>query len=244
MAYRRRALIDVGGFDECFPRPFREDADIALRVLDQGWLLAQGRRQTTHPVRPPRRWASLRAQAGNADDALMTRRHGRDWYRRADAAPGRRARHWMTTGLAAVSAAAVAGGVAGTGRRTLRWTAGAAALGWLALTAEFAAARIHPGPRTRAEVTEMVITSALIPPLAAGHWVRGWGRARHAGTLAAGARGRAVRPGWDTGPRRALQRPPGTGRAHAWRGGGHDPAAPVGGAGRRGHEPVGGLAAG
>jgi HAD superfamily hydrolase (TIGR01662 family) len=181
MAYRRRALIDVGGFDERFPRAFREDADIALRVLDQGWLLAQGRRRTTHPVRPPRRWTSLRAQAGNADDALMTGRHGRDWYRRADAAPGRRARHWVTTGLAAVSAAALAGGVTGTGRRTLRWTAAAAALGWLASTGEFAAARIRPGPRTRAEVTEMVITSALIPPLAASHWARGWWRARRAG---------------------------------------------------------------
>jgi histidinol-phosphate phosphatase family protein len=181
MAYRRRALIDVGGFDERFPRAFREDADIALRMLDQGWLLAQGGRHTTHPVRPPRRWASLRAQAGNADDALMTRRHGRDWYRQADAAPGRRARHWITAGLAATSAAALAGGVTGTGRRRLRWTAAAAAVGWLASTGEFAAARIGPGPRTRAELTEMAITSALIPPLAAGHWARGWWRARQAG---------------------------------------------------------------
>ena len=108
MAYRRRALIDAGGFDERFPRAFREDADLALRLLDLGWQLAQGRRETTHPVRPPRRWASLRAQAGNADDALMTRRHGRGWYRRADAAPGRRAGHWVTAGLAAASGAALA----------------------------------------------------------------------------------------------------------------------------------------
>ena len=72
MAYRRRALIDAGGFDERFPRAFREDADLALRMMDRGWQLAQGRRETTHPVRPARRWASLRAQAGNADDALMT----------------------------------------------------------------------------------------------------------------------------------------------------------------------------
>ena len=201
MAYRRRALIDSGGFDERFPRAFREDADLALRLLDRGWQLAQGRRETTHPVRPPRRWASLRAQAGNADDALMTRRHGRDWHRRAQAAPGRRAGHWVTTALAAASGAALAasrlaaqqaghlspaqrpaGGppVPGSARQRLRWAAAAAALGWLAATGEFAAARIRPGPRTPAEVTDMIITSALIPPLAVGHWTRGWWRARTA----------------------------------------------------------------
>ena len=202
MAYRRRALIDAGGFDERFPRAFREDADLALRLLDRGWQLARGRRETTHPVRPPRRWASLRAQAGNADDALMTRLHGRDWYRRAQAAPGRRTGHWVVTALAAASGAALAasrlvpggagagpgpGGagsgppVPGSGRQRLRWAATAAALGWLVATGEFAAARIRPGPRTPAEVTEMIITSALIPPLAASHWTRGWWRARAAG---------------------------------------------------------------
>jgi histidinol-phosphate phosphatase family protein len=195
MAYRRRALIDCGGFDERFPRAFREDTDLALRLLDRGWQLAQGHRSTSHPVRTARRWASVRAQAGNADDALMTRRHGRDWYTRAEAAPGRRARHWVTTGLASASVLAsgaalaerLAGpgqtgpGPGGTGRRSLRWAAAAAGLGWLAVTGEFAAARIRPGPRTRAEVTEMIITSALIPPLACGHWARGRWRARHAG---------------------------------------------------------------
>ena len=58
--------------------------------------------------------------------------------------------------------------------------AAGAALGWLTSTGQFAVARIRPGPRTRAEVTEMVITSALIPPLAAAHWARGWWRARRA----------------------------------------------------------------
>jgi histidinol-phosphate phosphatase family protein len=202
MAYRRRALIDAGGFDERFPRAFREDADLALRMMDRGWQLAQGCRETTHPVRPARRWASLRAQAGNADDALMTRRHGRDWYRRAQAAPGRRTGHWMVSALAAALGTALAAstlvpdgagsgtrpGRAGSGprvpgsvRQRLRWAAVAAALGWLAATGEFAVARIRPGPRTPAEVTEMIITSALIPPLAVGHWARGWCRARAAG---------------------------------------------------------------
>jgi histidinol-phosphate phosphatase family protein len=182
MAYRRRALIDAGGFDERFPRAFREDADLALRVLDRGWRLAQGRRQTTHPVRAQPRWASLRAQAGNADDALMRRLHGRGWHTRADAARGRRAGHWLTTSLAVGSAAGLAASTLASGRarRTLRRAAAAAAAGWLLTTAEFAAARIRPGPRTRPEVTEMLATSVLIPPLAAGHWLRGWWHSRPA----------------------------------------------------------------
>ena len=83
MAYRRDALAESGGFDERFPRAFREDADLALRLLADGWELRRGRRNTVHPVRPASPWISLRAQAGNADDALMQVLHGRRWKARA-----------------------------------------------------------------------------------------------------------------------------------------------------------------
>jgi cellulose synthase/poly-beta-1,6-N-acetylglucosamine synthase-like glycosyltransferase len=106
MAYRRDALIAAGGFDERFPRAFREDADLALRLLDQGWELRRGDRSTTHPVRPASRWASLKAQAGNADDVLMGRLHDPGWHQRAGAAPGRRGGHWVTSALLASAALA------------------------------------------------------------------------------------------------------------------------------------------
>jgi HAD superfamily hydrolase (TIGR01662 family) len=175
MAYRRTALLAAGGFDERFPRAFREDADLALRLLDLGWELGQGARRTTHPVRPASRWASLRAQAGNADDVLMGRLHGRDWYRRAEAARGRRRGHAVTTALLASwvlagAASLLAPGRHRTGGRRAALITGAA---WLASTAEFTVARVRPGPRTRAETTTMAVTSALIPPLAIGHWLRG-----------------------------------------------------------------------
>jgi glycosyltransferase involved in cell wall biosynthesis len=73
ISYRRSALVRVGGFDERFPRAFREDADLALRVEDDGGRLVVGDRWITHPVRPVDDWVSLRSQAGNADDPLMTR---------------------------------------------------------------------------------------------------------------------------------------------------------------------------
>jgi histidinol-phosphate phosphatase family protein len=183
MAYRRGALVAAGGFDERFPRAFREDADLALRLLDQGWDLRQGRRRTVHPVRPASRWVSLRAQAGNADDALMSRLHGRDWYHRAAAAPGRRRGHYVTCALlagAGLAWGASRGVAAGAHRTGLRRVALAAGAGWLARTAEFTVARVRPGPRTGPEIVTMAVTSVLIPPLAVGHWLRGRVRYRRA----------------------------------------------------------------
>jgi hypothetical protein len=93
MAFRRDALAAVGGFDERFPRAYREDADLALRLLEAGYELVRGRRCVTHPVGPSRPLDSVRRQAGNADDALMRALHRSDWRRRAGAPRGRLAVH-------------------------------------------------------------------------------------------------------------------------------------------------------
>src|SRR5215218_8806478 len=165
LAYRRSALAAVGGFDERFPRAFREDSDLALRVMHTGARLVRGERWITHPVRPADRWISVRVQAGNADDVLMRRLHGPGWRERADAALGRRPQHTAVTAaaLAAVGAAAF--------RRPR--AAALAAAAWLAGTAEFAWGRIAPGPRTRDDMTTMFLTSTVLPPLATWHWLRG-----------------------------------------------------------------------
>jgi HAD superfamily hydrolase (TIGR01662 family) len=172
MAYRRAALAETGGFDERFPRAFREDADLALRLLADGWELGLGARQTVHPVRPASPWVSVRAQAGNADDALMRVLHGRHWKARAQAGRDRRASQALIT--AAVAAGA---GLAAAGRRGPALAALAVAL---AGTTEFAAARIAPGPRTSREIATMTATSLVIPELACWHWARGRIRARRA----------------------------------------------------------------
>jgi glycosyltransferase involved in cell wall biosynthesis len=52
MAYRRAALAQVGGFDERFPRAFREDAELASRIRSGGWQLLRGRRTVVHPGPP------------------------------------------------------------------------------------------------------------------------------------------------------------------------------------------------
>jgi histidinol-phosphate phosphatase family protein len=170
MAFRRAALEAVGGFDERFPRAYREDSDLGLRLTARGLRLTMGRRHVLHPVLKADRWVSLRKQTGNADDALMRALHGRDWRSRAGAPAGRLRRHAAIT-----AAGAVAIGAALVGARRTAATMGAA---WLTGTAELAWARIAPGPRTREEVATMVITSTVLPATATAQRVTGTLRAR------------------------------------------------------------------
>ena len=159
LAYRRAALEAAGGFDERFPRAYREDADLGLRVTAAGWRIVPGRRTVRHPARPAPPWVSLAKQAGNADDVLMRRLHGRSWRGRAGVPRGRRSRHLAVT-------AAVVGLLAARRPRL-------AAAAWLVGTAELAWARIAPGPRTPREVATMAWTSALMPFAATAWWL--WG---------------------------------------------------------------------
>jgi len=175
MAYRRSALVAVGGFDERFPRAYREDADLAARVIRAGWAIRAGRRTITHPVRPADDRVSIRVQAGNADDALLRALYGRRWRTVARTGPGRGGWHAATVGAAGL---AIAAGIA---RRP--GLAAAAALGWAGLTADFARRRLAPGPaRGEAgrdeELRRMLLTSAAIPPAAAWHRARGTWRWR------------------------------------------------------------------
>lgn len=175
MAYRRAALAEVGGFDERFPRAYREDADLALRVRRAGYRVVAGHRRTVHPVRDDPWFASLRAQAGNADDALMRRKHGRRWRELIGEGRGRISQHVATTAAGALGLAAFAPA----GSRSRSFGVGAVAV-WVAATAEFTVARLLRGPATPAEIARMGVTSVLIPPLACAHRVLGARRARRA----------------------------------------------------------------
>ncbi len=170
MAYRTAALTAVGGFDERFPRAYREDADLAVRVRRAGWELEVGRRTITHPVRPADDRVSIRVQQGNADDALLRALYGRGWRAVAETGPGRDLAHGVTVAAAAVAVAGLAL------RRPTPAAAGLAT--WAALTADFTRRRLAPGPRPgdpgwAAEVRRMVLTSAAIPPAALRHRLLG-----------------------------------------------------------------------
>lgn len=197
MAYRRAVLERVGGFDERFPRAYREDADIALRVMAAGYRLVRGTRSTIHPVRPAGWMASVRAQAGNADNALMRRLHGRSWRQAAGEGPGRLGRHALTT-AASLAATGLGAAALARPRPPAAGLAGLAGVAWAALTAEFALRRILAGPRTPREIATMLVTSVLIPPVACAHRLAGelrWARVRSAGTPAGAPAGAPAKRG-------------------------------------------------
>jgi HAD superfamily hydrolase (TIGR01662 family) len=170
MAYRRRALRALGGFDERFRRAYREDADLGIRALAGGWRLTVGCRRIVHPVRPAPWHVSIANQRGNADDALMSRVHGSAWREMASAPRGAFRSHVAVT---VAAAAAVAAAVA---RRP-----GIAILGaltWLLATLRFMARRLRGTSRDPKDAAAMAITSVVIPPVAVWH--------RLVGTLRAG----------------------------------------------------------
>jgi histidinol-phosphate phosphatase family protein len=173
MVYRRDALVEAGGFDERFPRAYREDSDLALRVVSRGHRIVTGRRRVTHPVAPSTLLSSVRAQVGNRDNALMRRKFGRGWRVAVGEGPGRMPAHVATT-VAAVAAVAASSA----GRRRL---GAAAAAAWLGLVLEFAVRRFLPGPRTPAEALRIAATSALIPEVAV--WQRLVGEWTHRGAV-------------------------------------------------------------
>lgn len=165
MAYRRDMLVAVGGFDERFPRAYREDSDLAVRIVAAGGTIVRGERRSTHPVAAATRWSSVRAQVGNRDNALMRRKYGRAWRDMIGEGPGRMPAHAAGTLAAAV---AVLGALLRRGP-----LARAAATAWLLLTAEFTARRWLDGPRNVVEAARLSVTSALIPPVAVAHRLAG-----------------------------------------------------------------------
>ena len=108
MAYRRAVLVETGGFDERFPRAFREDSDLAIRTVRNGYRIAWGERVTTHPLASSTSLrTSLRDQARNADNALLRAKYGPDWRSLIGTTPGRTGRHLIITAAAMTAIVAV-----------------------------------------------------------------------------------------------------------------------------------------
>jgi hypothetical protein len=161
-AVRRAAFERLGGFDERFPRAYREDSDFALRLVGAGYRWVPGRRRTQHPVRPADFWVSVKLQAGNQDDALMRSKYGTGW-RRSIGEPAGRVIDYAVVVASGIVAVAAPGRAL---RRVARWF-------WLGAGVGLTLRRLAGGPWTSSEVARMAVTSAAIPPVAVAHRARG-----------------------------------------------------------------------
>ncbi|MGA0612759.1 glycosyltransferase family 2 protein [Caldimonas sp. KR1-144] len=166
---RRDALQAVGGFDERFERPWREDSDLQFRIERE--LGPVGRCEqaiVSHPVRPERFGVSLRQQKNALYDALLYSKHPLEYRRRI-----RRTPPWAYYVVVGATLLGITCALAGLGGPA--WGLGGMAL---ALVGRFAAQRLRQGLLTLRHVAEMLWTSALIPFLSVYWRLRGAWRFR------------------------------------------------------------------
>ncbi|HEY7060971.1 MAG TPA: glycosyltransferase [Chloroflexota bacterium] len=161
---RRDALAAVGGFDERFPAAWREDSDLHFALLERGArVVSAPDAVVVHPVRPGRWGISLRQQRKSQYNALLYKKHPALYRARIQPAPPWR--YYVSLG-----ALLVAAGAGLTGRRPLALGAGAVLA---ALSGRFCVRRLRGTLHAPSHVAEMLVTSALIPPVAVYWRLRG-----------------------------------------------------------------------
>jgi GT2 family glycosyltransferase len=154
--YRRAALEAIGGLDERFPVAWREDSDLAFTLMEQGArLVVAPLAVVTHPIRP-RSWGiSLSQQHNSMYNALLYRKHPQLYRERIQAAPP-----WRYYATVAGLLMAIAGL-----RANRSGVALAGASIWSILTARFLLERLSGTSHAPSHLLEMLVTSALIPPV-------------------------------------------------------------------------------
>jgi glycosyltransferase involved in cell wall biosynthesis len=166
---RREALEAVGGFDERFTSAWREDSDLQFSLLEQGRRIARAEGAVVvHPVRPAPWGISIKQQKKGVFDPLLRQKHPELYQQRIFPFP------WQYLVINAALLVAIAGAVSG----SLALMTGSLAV-WLAFTLEFAWRRLRRTSRSLSHVSEMLVTSALIPPISLYWRLRGLWRYRN-----------------------------------------------------------------
>jgi GT2 family glycosyltransferase len=152
----RYVLEELDGFDERFRYAWREDADLYFRLLQrEGRIVHAPAAVVVHPIRPGSWGVSLKQQKKILFDALLFKKHP-DLYREKIRAHARWDYYLIVSSLM-LGLVALAEG----------WNGLAAGCGgvWLLGTLRFFAQRLAGTVRTPSHVAEMLVTSALIPPV-------------------------------------------------------------------------------
>lgn len=162
--YRREALAIAGGFDERFRSAWREDSDLYFTLLELGARVEPiPDALVVHPVRPARWTVCLGQQRKSRYNALLYKKHPSLYRERIQPAPPWNYYAAVVSGLLAALGLARGRGLLALGAASC-WTLG---------TWRFCARRLAGTRRTPRDVAQMVVTSALIPPLSVYWRLRG-----------------------------------------------------------------------
>jgi glycosyltransferase involved in cell wall biosynthesis len=161
---RRSALLAIGGFDERFRRPWREDSDLQFRLLrDAGPVGRSADPVVLHPARPEHWGVCLRRQRNVFFDALLYKKHPRLYRERILCSPP-----WDHYGIVALTLAS-----------PVLWAVDIGGSAAVSLILAFvgvlrlAVRRLRTTSHTPQRVLEMMLTSALIPYLSVYWRLRG-----------------------------------------------------------------------
>ncbi|MFC5461930.1 glycosyltransferase family 2 protein [Massilia niabensis] len=171
---RKHVLQALQGFDERFEQSCHGDADLHFRLLGMGARIVSALDAVVVQPVPPMPWGASLAHTRRAVfDALLYKKHPQLYCEKIGAIPP--LEYYLATAALAVALGAL---LAGAGVM-----ATVAGLAWLGLTARLCAQRLRGGsaspgaragahspgtrsPNTVLHVLDMIVTSALIPPLA------------------------------------------------------------------------------
>jgi glycosyltransferase involved in cell wall biosynthesis len=162
--YRRRTLEQVGGFDERFTAPFREDSDLHFRVeATGGRLTCNPRAAVVHPAPPGRFAVALRLQRNSVFNALIYKKHPRRYREELQRWPP--FQYYAIVGAAGMALVGLL-----TGHRRAALAGGAV---WAALDGWFFLRRARGVSHRPRHLLDLALTSVLIPPLSIYWRLRG-----------------------------------------------------------------------
>jgi glycosyltransferase involved in cell wall biosynthesis len=152
-ACTRKALLRVGGLDESFTMPWREDAALEFACLWQNIpILRVSDAIVVHPVRPAPWGISIREEKKNLFNSLLYKKFPILYKRRINNKPP-----WYYYAIVAMGIATVWAAITNS-----PWL-GITLVGWLLLTGWFAAKRLQGTSKKPRHVLEMLYTSVVIP---------------------------------------------------------------------------------
>jgi len=153
-ACSKLALEMVGGFDETFAMAWREDSDLEFRLIRQAIpILHVSSARVIHPVRKASWGVSLKEQKKSMYNALLYKKDPQLFRKKIYSRP-----YWNYYAIIYCLLTAIVAAL------FQSWSLVAAAgCGWLLLTAIFTMKRLKGTTLSFSHVSEMVLTSLLIP---------------------------------------------------------------------------------